>query len=97
MARLSSPLQGEAVRAALVEPMAAWDSSPCVEGSAFDANEGGGWNATGLARQLRPWAAHDKRAKSDGVPGGGEACGVRARHPHPGSSPGQALDAPNMS
>ena len=28
-------------------------SSPCVEGSAFDANEGGGWNATGLARQRR--------------------------------------------
>ena len=70
MARLSSPLQGEAPRAALVEPMAAGASSPCVEGSAFDANEGGGWNATGLARQLRPWAAHDKRAKSDGVPGG---------------------------
>ena len=42
MARLSSPLQGEA-------PRAARDSSPCVEGSAFDAYEGGGWNATDLA------------------------------------------------
>ena len=31
------------------------DSSPCVEGSAFDANEGGGWNATGLARHLHQW------------------------------------------
>ena len=60
MARLSSPLQGEAVRAALVEPMAAWDSSPCVEGSAFDANEGGGWNATDLARQLRQSTARHR-------------------------------------
>jgi len=34
------------------------DSSPCVEGNAFDANEGGGWNATGLARQLRPLTAN---------------------------------------
>ena len=36
------------------------DSSPCVEGSAFDANEGGGWNATDLARQLRQSTARHR-------------------------------------
>ena len=43
MARLSSPLQGEAARGALAtfSMGAARNSSPCVEGSAFDANEGG--------------------------------------------------------
>ena len=30
------------------------DSSPCVEGSAFGANEGGGWNATGLDGRSPP-------------------------------------------
>ena len=40
MARLSSPLQGEAARGGAGETLstgAAGDSSPCVEGSAFDA------------------------------------------------------------
>ena len=50
-------------------------SSPCVEGSAFDANANA---VNGLHT--------NRRAKSDGVPGGGEA---RRRHPH--------LDAPRMS
>jgi hypothetical protein len=42
MARLSSPLKGEAVRGALasLSMSAAEDSSPCVEGSAFDVYEG---------------------------------------------------------
>ena len=58
MARLSSPLQGEAPRAAhaafpLLRDKRRRNSSPCVEGPAFDANEGGGWNATDLARHLR--------------------------------------------
>ena len=35
-------------------------------------DEGGGWNATGLARHLRQSNCTDRRAKSDGVPGGGE-------------------------
>ena len=65
MARLSSPLEGEAVAWALAAfriwlSEAAGDSSPCVEGSAFDAYEGGGWNATGLARQLRQWPARQR-------------------------------------
>ena len=67
------------------------DSSPCVEGNAFDAYEGGepapdlirGWIATDLARHLRQWANADKRAKSDGVPGGGEACRAAAQTPPP--------------
>ena len=62
MARLSSPLKGEAVAFgssafSLLAFSAARDSSPCVEGSAFDAYEGGGWNATDLARQRRQWTA----------------------------------------
>ena len=63
MARLSSPLKREAVRAALARILSnegRGDSSPCVEGNAFDANEGGGWNATGLARQRRQWAARQR-------------------------------------
>ena len=35
--------------------------------------EGGGWTATGLARKrLRAILGANRRAKSDGVPGGGE-------------------------
>ena len=65
MARLSSPLQGEAPLAAhaAFRPLRGKrrkDSSPCVEGSAFDANEGGGRNATDLARQLRQWTARQQ-------------------------------------
>jgi hypothetical protein len=45
MARLSSPLQGEGPRVALAafrlrRNERCGDCSPCVEGSAFDANEG---------------------------------------------------------
>jgi hypothetical protein len=45
--------------------------------------EGGGWNATDLARQLCQSTAHHRRAKSDGVPGGGGAVAHAAGHPHP--------------
>jgi len=99
MARLSSPLvmpkaclrhrgrrcAGRA-RARLSPMSAAEDASPCGEGSAFVANEGGGRNATGLARHLRQPGARRRRAKSDGVPGGGGLV-ARAADPPPGARP----------
>ena len=49
-----------AVSSGVVTHQGRGDSSPCVEGSAFDANEGGGWNATDLARQRRQRTARQQ-------------------------------------
>jgi len=47
-------------------------SSPCIEGSAFDAHEGGGRNATDLDCLRYLHCERNRQAKSDGIPGGGD-------------------------
>jgi len=45
--------------------------------------EGGGWNATSLGRRLQAIRERDRRAKLDGIPGGGVIALHTAGHPHP--------------
>src|SRR5437016_705165 len=60
-------------------------ASPCAEGSAFGANEGGGPNANDLDGPTRRKNKFDGPAKSYGVWGGGDGPRIATSSPPPGT------------